>query len=173
MSARRKAGPGCCVEGAVDVNAIPFEQPATRGSAQLVVCWNAGSHEMSGRSIRSWRWRLSERRAFQQTEVGLRDGDRAMGKALTQILDEEQDPARARGCAGRFVAEGELKMSSWKLFQTRHSVGGRAEGRRLPCGQAARQRLGGCEQGHDVSGGRALAELSSSERLSIDRPPQA
>ena len=110
---------------------------------------------------------------MQQTEVGLRDGGRAMGKALSQILDGEQGPVRARGRAERFGAEGELKMSRWRRSQRRHSGGGRAEGRRRPAGQAARQRLGGYDQGHDVSGGRALAVVSSRERLSMDRPPQA
>jgi hypothetical protein len=89
---------------------------------------------MSERSIESWRLRFRERRAFQQTEVGLRDGGRAMGKALSQILDGEQDPVGTRGRAGRFGAEGELKMSRWRCSQRRHFAGGRAEGRRRPCG---------------------------------------
>jgi hypothetical protein len=62
-------------------------------SAELVVCWNAGSHGMSERSIGSWRRRFSERRAFQQTQVGLRDGVRAMDKVFSQIFDGELGPA--------------------------------------------------------------------------------
>ena len=44
---------------------------------------------MSERSIGSWQRRISERRAFQQTQVGLRDGVRAMDKVLSQILEGE------------------------------------------------------------------------------------
>jgi hypothetical protein len=87
---------------------------------------------MSERSIGSLRWRLQGASGFPAN--GSWTTGRAMGKALSQILDGEQGPARARGCAGRFGAEGELKMSRWRRSQRRHSAGGRAEGRRRPCG---------------------------------------
>ena len=107
---------------------------------------------MSERSIGScWR-RFREHRAFQQTKVGLRDGVRAMGKVLSQMPDGELGPAWPHKRAGRYGAEGGPKRSSHGLSQRGNSAGRTAEGRRRPCGQAARQELGRCEQGHDVSG---------------------
>ena len=70
-------------------------------TVQLVVCWNAGSHGMSERSTRSCRWRFSERWAFQQTQVGLRDRVRAMGKVVSQIVDGELGPSRPPRREGR------------------------------------------------------------------------
>ena len=128
---------------------------------------------MRERSIGSWRRRFSERLAFQQTEVGLRDGVRAMDKVLSQILEGELGRAWPRSRAGRCGAEGERKIGRRRHSQLRNSAGGMAEGRRGPCAQAAREELGGSERGHDVSGGRELAVQWSRERLSMDRPPQA
>jgi hypothetical protein len=75
---------------------------------------------MRERSIRSWWPRFGERGAFQQTQVGLSRGFRAMHEVLSQMF--EGNPGEAWPCrqAVRDRAEGGQKTSGKKRAARRN-----------------------------------------------------
>jgi hypothetical protein len=100
---------------------------------------------MRERSIGSWWRRFGERRAFQQTQVGLSRGFRAMHKVLSQMLDGDLGEAWPCRRAVRDRAEGGQKTTGERRAARRNWPGRTAEGRRRPCG-ATRAAKGGQKQ---------------------------